>query len=148
MNTQKSQAKANDFLENGPRLKRKTQVVRQKFSHSAQKVFHQFCPSRELDWIQGWECDLLFSSSGYAEKDCIFTTPQSNAFGPGLWVFTSFELNRELGLVVFSGDVVEHIRITLEEHEDGTCTGTLELDLHRLEPGGQRPGRIHTGNQS
>jgi hypothetical protein len=136
MNTQRSQKKAGEFLKSGLGLKRKTQVVSRKFSHPPAKVFNQFCPSRELDWIPGWQCDLLYTTTGYAEKDCIFTTPESNVFGPGLWIFTNFEMDRELGAVVVNQSMVEHLRISLEDHGDGTCTGTWNLSFTALDEEG------------
>jgi hypothetical protein len=41
---------------------------------SPEVIFPELCPTREYDWIEQWECDLIYSRSGYAELDCVFTT--------------------------------------------------------------------------
>ena len=41
-------------------------------------IFPQLCPTREYDWIETWDCDLVYSDSGYAEMNCIFTTSFDN----------------------------------------------------------------------
>jgi hypothetical protein len=38
------------------------------------KVFPLLCPVREADWIEGWDPILVVTSSGVAERDCVFTT--------------------------------------------------------------------------
>jgi hypothetical protein len=109
-------------------MKRKTQRAERTFQASPEKVFHQLCPTRELDWIEGWECDLLYTSTGYMEPDCIFSTPDSNVLGPGLWITTRYEPNRKLELVRTLGDMaVLHFRISVVDNRDGTCTGIWKL---------------------
>ncbi len=96
-------------------------------------VFKQFCPSREADWIQGWTADLVYTTSGYAEADCIFTTPPTNSLGPGLWIFTRFQPNEVLEVVrIMDNSVVEQLRIDLEDNGDGTCKGTWTMKFTAL----------------
>lgn len=133
MNTQHSKHKSEQFLEKGRPHKRKTLSLEKRFSFPPDKVFFQFCPSRELDWIEGWECDLVFTTTGYAEPDCIFTTPETSLLGPGVWIFTRYEPNQRLELVRLINDaVVIHFRIHLQDHNDGTCTGTWHLTFTGL----------------
>ena len=137
MNTEKSKRKATEFLEKGTRLKRKTQEYEKTFPFPPEKVFHQFCPSRELDWIEGWDCDLVYTSTGYVEDDCIFTTPDTNSLGPGLWIFTRYEPNRKLELVrIINESVVIHFRIKLIDNNDGTSTGVWNLTFTALNESG------------
>lgn len=133
MNTERSKQKSEDFLKNGKKLKRKKQEYTKRFSFPPEEVFPQFCPSRELDWIEGWDCDLVYTSTGYVEADCIFTTPNTNALGPGLWIFTRYEPNRKLELVRILGDaVVIHFRINLIDNNDGTSTAVWNLTFTAL----------------
>lgn len=133
MNTKKSKMKAERFIENALPRKRKVLHLEKRFNFPPDKVFFQFCPSRELDWIKGWECDLVFTATGYAEPDCIFTTPETSLLGPGLWIFTRYEPSQRLELVRLIDDaVVIHFRIHLEDHNDGTCTGTWHLTFTGL----------------
>ena len=137
MNTERSKSKSMEFLKKGRNQKRKTQKYEKTFNFPAEKVFFQFCPSRELDWIEGWDCDLLFTSTGYVEDDCIFTTPETNVLGPGLWIFTRYEPNERLEIVRIIGDsVVIHFRINMTDNKDGTCTGLWNLTFTALNESG------------
>ncbi|MFH1168803.1 MAG: hypothetical protein V1852_32765 [Pseudomonadota bacterium] len=37
-------------------------------------VFPLLCPKREEEWIPGWECETIWSKSGYNEEGAIFRT--------------------------------------------------------------------------
>jgi hypothetical protein len=137
MNTKKSKMKATEFLKSGKNLKRKTQEYEKTFSFSPEKVFSQFCPTRELDWIEGWDCELVYTSSGYVEDDCIFITPETCSLGPGLWIFTRYEPSRNLELVrIIEESVVLHFRIKLVNNNDGTTTGLWNLTFTALNESG------------
>lgn len=137
MNTERSNKKAAAFQKKGTHFKRKTQKYERTFHFPPEKVFFQFCPTRELDWIEGWDCDLVYTSTGYVENDCIFTTPESNLLGPGLWIFTRYELNRRLELVrIIDQSVVIHFRIHLTDNNDGTSTGVWNLTFTAVNESG------------
>ena len=133
MNTERSKRKATEFLKSAKTLKRKTQEYEKTFSFPPEKVFSQFCPTRELDWIEGWDADLVYTSTGYVEEDCIFTTPATNSLGPGLWIFTRYEPSRKLELVrIIEESVAIHFRINLIDNNDGTSTGLWKLTFTAL----------------
>ncbi|MFG0252512.1 MAG: hypothetical protein ACF8NJ_06525, partial [Phycisphaerales bacterium JB038] len=118
------------FLAKGQPFKRKILRAEQTFHAAPEVVFRQFCPTREVDWIDGWQADLLHTESGYMEPECIFRTPASNILGPGLWVVARLEPNELLDIVrLIDENVVEHFRIDLEDHGDGTCTGRWTLNF-------------------
>ena len=128
MNTKRSERKAAQYLKKANNLRRKTQHYERTFNASPEAVFFQFCPTRELDWIDGWDCDLVYTSTGYVEENCIFTTPDTNRLGPGLWIFTRYEPNQRLELVRIIGDtVVILFRIIVVDNNDGTATGRWKL---------------------
>ena len=55
-----------------------------------QKVFPLLCPVREADWVPGWEYQLIYSESGFAEDGCVFSTP--NEGGPEtVWMVTHYD---------------------------------------------------------
>ena len=54
---------------------RKTLTYRQLNMGNIQDVFPLLCPIRELDWLDGWQCTLVHSTSGLIEQGCVFTTP-------------------------------------------------------------------------
>jgi hypothetical protein len=50
------------------------------------RVFPLLCPVREADWIEGWDPIAVWSESGVAEPDCVFTTPADG--GAAVWFIT------------------------------------------------------------
>ena len=64
-----------------------------------EKVFPLLCPKREELWIEGWlpgVYDLIFSHSGFNEKNCVFQEGFTAKFlfnlpGPTTWVTTAYE---------------------------------------------------------
>jgi hypothetical protein len=56
---------------------------------SPEKVFPLFCPVRETEWADGWSPDLVISSCGVAERDCVFIT--SDKRGGAVWYVTRHE---------------------------------------------------------
>ncbi len=128
MDTTRSTQMARAFLAQGGRFKRKTQTYTRRFSAGPEVVFPQFCPTREMDWITGWKADLVYSDSGYAERDCVFTTPADNILGPGLWVFTGYEPNKSAEIVVIhDANFVQHWHIDLVDKGDGTSEATWTI---------------------
>ena len=52
-----------------------TQFEREGVIHSkgtVEEVFPLLCPKREEEWIPGWECETIWSKSGYNEEGAIF----------------------------------------------------------------------------
>ena len=41
------------------------------------QVFPLACPYEEHKWIDGWDCDIIYSQSGKVEDGCIFTEERS-----------------------------------------------------------------------
>ena len=62
---------------------RETHIYRQKLCASPAQVFPLLCPVREIEWADGWLPELVISSSGIAERDCVFITPDE--FGSAIW---------------------------------------------------------------
>ncbi len=38
------------------------------------QVFSLLCPVKEYDWLDGWSCNMVYSESGTAEDNCVFTS--------------------------------------------------------------------------
>jgi hypothetical protein len=109
---------------------RKVQVFEKVFDSSPDVVFGQLCPSREADWINGWTVDLKYTTTGYTEPLCVFRTPSSNTIvGSALWMLTRVEPNELLEGVIIPDDtdIMEHLKIELVDHGDGTCKGIWTL---------------------
>ena len=70
------------------KAKRVTREFVQEVPVPAAKIFPLLCPVREYDWIDGWECEMIYSESGVAENNCIFKTDFMDR-GEDLWVVSS-----------------------------------------------------------
>ncbi len=122
LDTARSKKMAQEFLARGRPFKRKLQTYTKRHDCTPEMVFKQLCPTREADWIDGWIADLIYTESGYAEPDCILSTPDTNVLGPGLWIITQRKPNKFHEFVVIREDgVVGHFTIELIDNGDGSC---------------------------
>jgi hypothetical protein len=112
--------------------------MRQSFPATAEEVFVQLCPTREADWIPGWDCELVFTDSGYAEKHCVFRTDEAGVAGPGVWVMSHVEPPRLLEIVRFLPAMVINLEITLTEKPGGTTDGVWKIAFTGLTEEGNR----------
>jgi hypothetical protein len=71
---------------------RATRTYTQKLVAGPDRVFPLLCPVREADWLDGWDPVAVWSSSGVAEPDCVFTTPATPH--PAIWFITRHEPER------------------------------------------------------
>ena len=120
--TTKSDQIVQRFWQGAFKSKRKAQRFSVTLETTPEELFPLLCPAREADWIPGWDCNLVYTDSGYAEKNCIFKTDKSNPFGDGLWVFSGFETNQYVEFVRVQKDLVTSARITVTDNGDGTVT--------------------------
>ncbi len=91
----------------------------QKLRAKPADVFPLLCPVREKEWAEGWDPIAVYSTSGFAENDCIFMTGEENP--ESFWVITDFDpLRHRLEMVKVSpGMTVARITIRLTENESG-----------------------------
>ena len=71
---------------------RATHTYRQRLHAPAARVFPLLCPVRETEWANGWSPELVISSSGVAERDCVFITPDK--LGKAIWYITRHDPER------------------------------------------------------
>jgi len=66
-----------------------TRTYTQKLLAEPSRVFPLLCPVREAEWLERWKPIMVRSESGFAEADCVFTTPATprNA----IWYVTRHE---------------------------------------------------------
>jgi Polyketide cyclase / dehydrase and lipid transport len=62
---------------------------------SPEAIFPLLCPVREYEWIPGWDCEMVFSKSGVAEKGAVFAT-KVRPFGRMLWTCTAYDPPRRI----------------------------------------------------
>jgi hypothetical protein len=120
----KSQKMVQNYLHKEAIYLRKTLEFSGTFETTPEKIFPLLCPAREADWIPGWDSELIYTTSGYAEDKCVFRTNKSNSAGEGLWTFTGYKLNEYVEFVRFQQDLLLHCKISLTQNKDGTTTAT------------------------
>jgi hypothetical protein len=85
-------------------------------------VFPLLCPVREYDWIDVWECEMVYSESGVAEEGCVFLTELPGR-GVETWVVTRYQPARAIEFCRTAGvSRTCHVRVSLEDNGDGTTT--------------------------
>jgi hypothetical protein len=96
-------------------------TYRQHLVAPPEKVFPLLCPVRECEWVQGWDPDLVVTSSGAAERDCVFVT--SDRGRDATWIVTRFDpASWTLELVkVTPGVTVGQITAVLTGEPGGTA---------------------------
>jgi len=98
---------------------RATHTYRQSLCASPAKVFQLLCPVREAEWADGWLPELVISSSGVAERDCVFIT--ADKLEKTIWYITRHEPERwfvEM-LKILPGVTACRLEIQLSENGDG-----------------------------
>jgi hypothetical protein len=110
----------------------------QKYGAPAAQVFPLLCPTREYDWIETWKCELVYSDSGYAEENCIFTTDFPEDGGHETWVVIHYEPNRSIQFVRVGRIKAIRYNITLSDHSDGSCSAEWEQIITALNEDGNR----------
>ncbi len=91
----------------------------QKFQAPSSKVFPLLCPVREYEWIEPWQCEILHSDSGIAEKNCVFRTHPPGE-SDDVWVISHYEPNSRIEFVRFNSLRIICLSITLADNGDGT----------------------------
>jgi hypothetical protein len=114
----------------------KTAMLHLDFSPA--RVFPLLCPERERDWIDGWDYTPVWSSTGCAEQDCVFTTDLPPD-GFTVWVFSAYQPDRHLEVVrVTPGLAVLRWSMDLAEPLPGTTALAMTWVVTGLSAAGNR----------
>ncbi|MFW9971741.1 MAG: hypothetical protein ACFFDF_16230 [Candidatus Odinarchaeota archaeon] len=116
-----------DFTQKEPKYKRSTDKFSRTFNATPEQIFPLLCPTREADWIPGWEAELIYTKSGYAEDKCVFRTDPSNSMGGTLWTFTGYKPNKYVEFVRFEPDILLHVKIDVIQNDNETTTMTWNI---------------------
>ena len=114
----------------------------------AEAVFPLLCPVREYEWIEAWRCRMIYSRSGFAERDCIFQTDHPGNGPTETWVVSRYEPPRLIEFVRVSTMRAIRYTITLQPIENGkteaewrqVITGLTEEGDRLIE---QEPGEAY-----
>jgi len=99
--------------------KRVTRTYIQNVKAPPEQIFTLLCPVRQAEWLDGWEYEMVFSKSGFAEEGCVF---KSRSIGEkdAVWVISKHDAD--------SFDI-EFVRVTPQR-----WIGKVYMELER------RPG--------
>jgi hypothetical protein len=107
----------------------------------AGKVFPLLCPVREYDWIDGWQCEVVYTESGTAENNCIFVTEFPDS-GRQVWNVSRYEPDMRIEFVMIGADLASRLNIQLTE-SGGETTLRWERIFTGLTPEGNRLAALH-----
>jgi hypothetical protein len=119
MNTKRSSEKVKLFKEQPFQSRRVEKTFYWQFRATPQQLFSLLCAAREADWLEETNHEIVFFSTGYAEKDYIF---KSDFFGLGqeIWVRFRHIGNKALAYYRFSENLVIKFEIDLHDNFDKT----------------------------
>jgi len=89
------------------------------------EIFPLLCPVREAEWVEGWDPLAVYSRSGLAENDCVFTTGEETP--DSIWVITEFDSERRTMEIVRVTPSMTVGRITISLSDDGTGNTSAEI---------------------
>lgn len=117
--------------------RRATHTYRQRLRASPERVFPLLCPVREMDWAVGWAPRLVVSSSGLAERDCVFTTPEGD--NEAIWYITRHEPAERCVEMLKITPEVTACRLEIRLTTDGdACLADVTYAHTSLGPAGDR----------
>jgi hypothetical protein len=113
-------------------------AYRQEHKAPASRVFPLLCPTKEYDWINTWRCNLIYSQTGYAEENCVFTTDFPGDGGRDTWVVINYRSDSSIQFVRVNDIRVIRYNITLKDNGDGTSSSEWEQVITGLNEEGNR----------
>lgn len=115
--------------------KRASHTYRQRLAASPAKVFPLLCPVREAEWADGWLPELVISSSGVAERDCVFITQDESK--KTIWYVTRHEPERWCVEMLKILPGVTACRLEIQLSENGNeCFADVTYTHTSLSPAG------------
>jgi len=75
-------------------------------------IFPLLCPVREYEWIQPWQCEMIYTNSGIVELDCVFKTNFQEDGPEDTWVVSYYEPPRHIEFVRVNS--IRSIRYSIE----------------------------------
>jgi len=103
--------------------RRATKEFSRKISASPSEVFPLLCPVREYDWIDGWTCDLIYSDSGVAENNCVFTTKFPRG-SEEIWVVSEYDPEKYVIQFVVVNPKTHIMKFDVSLRDDGDNSTT------------------------
>lgn len=90
-------------------------------------IFPLLCPVREYEWIPDWNCQMIHSQSGVAEKDAVFLTNEGHGM-KAVWCCVSYDPPTSIEYLIVRGrGSVVRLSIRLEATEPGSTRLTWTM---------------------
>lgn len=107
--------------------KKFTKTYPLRINSAPETVFPLLCPEREREWIPDWEYEMVYSDSGFNEKNCVFKN--SSAFGvETLWVNAKYDpINYESIFIQFIRDMMT-ASFSVTCRKNGNSTTDIEIE--------------------
>ncbi|HBD09243.1 MAG TPA: hypothetical protein DCZ69_13375 [Syntrophobacteraceae bacterium] len=82
-----------------------------------EEVFPLLCPKKEEEWIPGWECETIWSTSGYNEEAAIFRTvkPYDTEL---YWTTLQYDMNNRVVDFLITAPRLYMFRFKIDIHEN------------------------------
>ncbi|UNC91335.1 hypothetical protein [Candidatus Contubernalis alkaliaceticus] len=102
------------------------------FNAAPDVVFPLLCPVRELEWIPGWEYEMIYSNSGLIEEGCIFTTDEY-VEGTVWYVAEYDQANHKILFIQYANDLmIVRFAVALNKDEDGNTKARVDYTFTAL----------------
>jgi len=92
---------------------RVTHTYEQTINGTIDEIFSLYCPVREVEWCDGWNPKVVYSTSGVVEPDCIFITEHGGH--ETAWFVTVYD--------------IEQGRVEMIHHTPGVIFTKLEISV-------------------
>ena len=108
------------------------------------QIFPLLCPIEEYKWIDGWECELVYSESGVVENNCVFREDLSAPFlfgsaGSTTWITTLQDHDSwRRHFVMISDAAVRKGEVSIEDGGGGTSLVRWALVVTSLNQDGSK----------
>jgi len=117
---------------------RTVRSYRMKLEAGPADIFPLLCPVREYEWIQPWDCEMLYTGSGRAELDCVFKTSFPEDGPEDTWVVSKYEPPARIEFVRINSLRSIRYSIELSQQGDGTSEAVWQQVITGLSFAGDK----------
>ncbi len=104
-----------------------------------EEIFPLLCPKREEEWIPGWECETIWSKSGYNEEGAVFRT--TKPYGTELyWMTLQYDIAGKTVDFLITAPRLYMFRFTIRLHEDRS--GLLNISFTQVFTSNSEEGNV------
>ena len=110
------------------------------------KVFPLACPIEEYKWIDGWQCDMIYSEGGRNENNCTFSEEMSApalfpsaSLGATIWYTTLWDTaGHRVHFALITSLSVAKFEVEMQNRGDGNTLVIWDFTLTALNEEGNR----------